>query len=82
MSNVNTLVLCEDNYSSKEEWENEIKKAIMVLVNAGYIMTAELEEVGIFRIDYNYADESYGCDYPHWLSPDEWESVVFDDEKE
>lgn len=81
MNKVNTLVLCEDDYASTEEWQNEILKATMLLSNANYIMVSHLEEVGIFRIDYEYADQEYGCNYPYWLSPNEYESVVFDENK-
>ena len=80
MNKVNTLVICEDKYASKEEWQQEIGKAVMMLANAGYIMVAELEEVGIFRIDYEHSNQEWGCPYPYWLSPDEIESVTWDED--
>ena len=82
MSRVNELVLCRENYESQEEFENEIKKAVMLLLNADQIMTIRYDEkgLGIVAIEYKYADQSYGDYYPYWLLPDEIESIIFDEE--
>lgn len=81
MNKVNELVLCREDYDSQEEFENEIKKAVMLLLNANQIMTIRYDEkgLGIIVIEYKYADQSYGGYYPYWLLPDEIESVIFDD---
>ena len=83
MSRVNELVLCRENYESQEEFEDEIKKAVMLLLNADQIMTIRYGEkgLGIVTIEYKYADQSYGDYYPYWLLPDEIESVIFDEER-
>ena len=83
MSRVNELVLCRENYGSQEEFENEIKKAVMLLLNADQIMTIRYDEkgLGIIAIEYKYADQSHGDYYPYWLSPEEIESVIFDEER-
>ena len=83
MSKVNELVLCRYEYNSQEEFENEIKKAVMLLLNADQIMTIRYGEkgLGIVAIEYKYADQSYGDYYPYWLLPDEIESVIFDEER-
>ena len=75
MHKVNELVICKDDYNSQEDFENGIKKAIMVLLNNGYIMTVDYEEkgLGIVIIRYNYADQSFGDIYPYWLSAEEAE---------
>ena len=82
MNDVNPITICRDTYKTQEDFENAIKKAVMVLLDNNYIMTVRYDEpgLGIVCIDYNYADQSYGCHYPYWLSPEEWESVVWDDE--
>ena len=84
MRDINTITICRDTYKTQEDFENAIKKAIMVLLDNNYIMTVRYDEpgLGIVCIDYNYADQSYGCHYPYWLSPTEWESVVWDDERD
>ena len=73
MNKVNNLVLCRDEYKNQEEFENELKKTIMLLLDAGYIMTVKYDEkgMGIIAIDYDYANQEYGCPYPHWLTPEE-----------
>lgn len=80
MKDVNQIVICKEDYNSQEEFENAIKTAIMVLLNNNYIMTVKYDEkgLGIVAIDYNHDDENYGCHYPHWLSPDEHESITWD----
>lgn len=83
MNKVNELVLCREDYESQEEFENEIKKAVMLLLNANQIMTVRYDEkgLGIIVIEYKYADQNYGDYYPYWLSPEEIESVIFYDER-
>lgn len=82
MKDVNCITLCRDNYKSQEEFEQAVKTTVMLLLDADYIMTVRYDEpgLGIICIEYNHADESFGCHYPHWLSVEEYESVVWDDE--
>ena len=77
MNKVNELVICKEDYESKEEFESAIKDAIMVLLNNNYIMTVRYDDkgLGIVVIEYNYADRRYGDSYPYWLLPEEYESV-------
>lgn len=81
MNNTNEIVICRDEYKSKEDFENAIKDAIMALLNNNYIMTVRWDEkgFGIVAIDFNHDNQEYGCDYPYWLSPEEIESVVLED---
>lgn len=83
MNKVNQLVICRDKYKSQEEFENAIRDAVMLLLNAEYIMTVRYDEkgLGIVVIDYNYGEQEYGDAYPYWLMPEEWESVAWNDEK-
>ena len=78
MNKVNSLVLCREDYKSQEIFENEIKKAVMLLLDAEYIVTVRYDEkgLGIIVIDYDYADKEYGNPYPHWLTPEEEESLM------
>ena len=84
MNDVNNITICRDTYRTQEDFENAIKKAVMVLLDNDYIMTVRYDEpgLGIVCIDYNHSDEIYGNRHPHWLSPTEWESVVWDGEEE
>lgn len=82
---VNRVVFVQGDYSSREEFENEIKKAVIMLLDAGYIANVRYDdgkEAGIVCIDYNYEDRSLGCHYPYWLSPEEYESVIWDNERD
>lgn len=77
MNDINSIVVCRDDYESKEDFENAIKDAVMVLLNNNYIMTVRWDEkgFGIVAIDYNHDDQAYGDAYPYWLLPEEIESV-------
>jgi len=82
MHNVNNITICRDTYKTQEDFENAIKKAVMVLLDNEYIMTVRYDEpgLGIVCIDYEHSDQSYGDAYPYWLSPTEWERLILDDE--
>lgn len=82
MNDINSIVVCRDDYESKEDFENAIKDAVMVLLNNNYIMTVRWDEkgFGIVAIDYNHDDQAYGDAYPYWLFPDEFESIALKDE--
>lgn len=83
MNKVNQIVICRHKYDSQEEFKNAIKDAIILLLNAEYIMTVKYDDkgLGIVVIDYNYSEQEFGDAYPYWLMPDEWESVVWNDEE-
>lgn len=78
MKKVNELILCRDKYESQEEFENEIKKSIMILLNADNIITVRYDEkgLGIISIEYSSAGRSFGDYYPYWLLPEEYESII------
>lgn len=82
MNRVNNIIICKDQYKTQEDFENAIKKAVMVLLDNDYIMTVRYDEpgLGIVCIDFENADESTGGAFPYWLTPEQWESVAFDDE--
>lgn len=79
---VNRIVICKQDYKSKEDFENAIKEAIMVLINNNYIATIKYDEkgLGIVAIDYNYVDQSFGERYPYWLFPEEYESIIWEED--
>ena len=83
-NNVNQLVICKEDYKTVQDWENAIKKAVMVLLDNNYIMTVKWDEksLGFVAIEYEHDDRSFGCRYPYWLYPEEIESVVWVDELE
>jgi hypothetical protein len=79
----NELILCRDDYSTQEEFENEIKKAVMLLLNSRKIMTIRYDEpgIGVVAIEYETDDISIGTYYPYWLLPQEKECVIYADEE-
>lgn len=84
MRDVNSIAICRDNYSTLEEWEDAIKKMVLVLLENRQIMTVRYDEseLGIVAIEFNPDQQEWGCKYPYWLSPNEEESVIYDDERE
>lgn len=83
MKHINTIVLCREDYATQGLFENEIKKAVMLLLNANCVMTVNYDdkESGIVCIEFGPADLELGCDYPVWLSPEELDTVVWDQEE-
>lgn len=84
MRNTNSIAICRDNYSSREEWEDAIKKMVVELLNNRQIMTVRYDEpgFGIVDIEFNPDQQEWGAHYPYWLSPTEAESVIYDNERE
>lgn len=82
--NTNSIVFCKDKYETETDWELAIGNAVMMLLNADYIMTVRYDEKGsgIVVIEFEYDDRDYGGVYPYWLEPEEIEQVVFNDERE
>lgn len=80
MDRTNELIICKDKYETKEDFENAIKDAVMVLLNNDYIMTVRYDEkgLGIVAIEYNNDDANYGTAYPEWLYPEEFQSIVWE----
>lgn len=83
MSKVNSIAICRDNYNSKAEWEDAIKKMVVALLENRQVMTIRFDEpgLGIVAIEFDCDDQELGGNYPYWLSPDEYMSIEFDEEK-
>ena len=71
MSKVNDIIICRDKYKTREDFENAIKSAVMLLLDAEYVMTIRYDEkgLGIVVIEYSPADREFGYPYPYWLDP-------------
>ena len=81
--NTNSIVFCKNKYETETDWELAISNAVMMLLNANYIMTVRYDEkgLGIVVIEFEH-DDRYGGAYPYWLEPEEIEQVIFNNEKE
>ena len=84
MRDVNSISIVRDNYKTREEWEDAIKKMVIALLDNRQIMTVRYDEpgLGIVDIAFNPDQREWGCHYPYWLSPEEEMSVVYDNERE
>lgn len=83
MNRVNNITICNDQYETQEDFENAIKRAVMVLLENRYIMTVRYDEsgLGIVCIDFDYEDQNLGTPYPYWLTYEQWERIEFDEER-
>lgn len=83
MNKVNRLVICKDEYNSKEEFELAIKDAAMVLLNNNYVFTVRYDEkaLGIVVIEFESANRHLCDHYPYWLTPEEADSVQWENEE-
>ena len=81
--NTNSIVFCKDKYETETDWELAIGNAVMMLLNADYIMTVRYDEkgLGVVVIEFEHDERSYGGAYPYWLELEEIEQVIFNDER-
>lgn len=84
MKDVNSISIDRDNFTSREEWEDAVKRIIFSLLENDQIMTVSAPEfgMGLVEIEFNPNKPEWGVHMPHWLSPREEESVVWDDAQE
>ena len=83
MAQVNSIAICKEDYGSAEEFKNTIRDTVMLLLDANYETTVRYDEkgLGIVVIEFDHdRNLAYGNSLPYWLSPKEFESVVWDDE--
>lgn len=83
MKDINSIAICRENYSTREEWEAAIGRMVMELLNNRQIVVARYDEpgLGIVDIEFNPDWQELGAHYPYWLSPIEAGSVVYDNER-
>ena len=84
MKSTNSITIDRDNFTSREEWEDAVKRLIFSLLENEQIMTVSAPEfgMGLVEIEFNPNKPEWGVDMPYWLSPSEQESVVWDDAQE
>ena len=84
MKDVNAICINRDNFKSREEWEDAVKRMIFSLLENEQIMTVSAAEfrMGLVEIEFNPNKPEWGGHMPHWLSPSEEESIIWDDERE
>lgn len=79
MNKVNQYVLNRALFDSDEEFANHVGQILFNFTKDGYIATFRYEDVGIYIIEYNYADQSLGAPYPYWLTPEEEERIYYEE---
>lgn len=84
MKKVNEIAICRDDFPIREKWEETIKNMVVCLLETRQIMTVRYDEhrLGIVVIEFNPDRQDWGCHYPYWLSPEEEESIIYDNERE
>ena len=86
MKRVNELVVCKDDYASKEEFYKALQDALMVILNNRYECVVRYDdgpEIGVVVFEYDCDRlNGYGNPLPYWLTPTEAESVIWDDERD
>lgn len=75
----NTLTLSANHYRTREEYYTAIGRAIDMLQQNDYTIEIPRRECDLTIIHYNYADPQMGTPLPIWLTPEEEETVQYDD---
>ena len=78
MNKVNQIVVCKDNYSNIEDFENAVKRYIMQLLKDDYIIVVRYDEKGpgIVVIEFD-SNSNFGNPIPVWLTPEQEETVIY-----
>lgn len=77
------MVFCKDRYKSEMDMWDDITAFLQMLMLNEYVAVIRCDEpgLGIYCIDYGYADPQMGCDLPFWLSDEEVELLEAEAEK-
>ena len=83
---MNEIDFCPDNYSNDtiEMWD-DIKITLKVLLKNDNICTIHQEDFGIVVIKYAHNDNigvAYGVPNPEWITPEEFELINDNREKD
>jgi len=78
----NTVAFDQSRYRSDEDMWSNITMLLRSLCDAGCVSMVRYEDAGIYVVEFASADQSLGDVYPYWLTPEQFETVVFDKEEE
>lgn len=73
----NEMVFCLDHYDDEKEMWDDVGQFIRILTTNGYVCTARADEpgLGVYALDYDYADEEMGSPMPFWLTPEQMDRL-------
>jgi len=79
-----TIVFSKKERESKAELFERVGEQLKLLLEAGYIAVVRYDEpgIGVIVIEYQHDEnlDYWGCAAPIWLTPEERESVKWDDD--
>lgn len=70
------LSVAKRDFETWQEFKDRFARAILVLIENDYIPVVYKEVDSVYVIKYAPFDESFGCVYPRWLSPDEYDDFL------
>ena len=70
----NEIVFCKDRYEDEANMWADIGYTLKMLTQNEYICLFKVDEpgLGIYVIEYNYAEKELGLPYPEWIGEDEY----------
>ena len=78
MNKTNEIIFTREDFGDNL-W-NAVGEQLKLLIQANYICVVRDDDVGIIVIEFQEANQEYGCAYPYWLYPEEEETVVYKDD--
>lgn len=85
MAKPNEIVFDIENYDGNEtEMFADIGKVLKILTKNGYVCTFTCDEPSfqIYVVEFDYADEELCNMKPYWLTPEQYEKAVAEEEEE
>jgi hypothetical protein len=80
--NVNRITFNVERYRSEDEMFQDVAKTLQILTKNDEICTFEYEDVGIYILHHNYANQDFGDLYPYWMTPDDYEDYIYSKNRE
>lgn len=85
MAKPNEIAFDIENYDGNEtEMFKDIGKVLKILTNLGYVCTFSCDEPAfqVYVIEFDYDDDSLAEMKPYWLTPEQYEKAVAEEEED
>lgn len=80
MKKVNSIAINRDKYKTEEEFYVVIGKVVGMLMDLGQVLVCRYEDCSVYVIEFDDNDAELGGPLPLWLTPEERESVIYEDD--
>ena len=78
--NIKSIEFCRDNYKENGEYNDylmwqDIGKVLEILIKNEYNCSIKSEMMGLYSIEYDYAEDDIADNHLYWLSAEEADAI-------